>query len=51
MVSYVDGPFYADKSLNEKEQQEELRNRVYEKMKERSKNSNIDVIKYIKKGE
>lgn len=51
MVSYVDGPFYADKSLNEKEQQEELRNRVYETMKERSRNSNIDVIQYIKKGE
>lgn len=50
MVVYVDGPFYANKSLpSEKEQQEDLRNRIYETMVERSKNSNIEIIKYIEK--
>ena len=50
IVSYIDGPFFPDESLSKKEQQENLRNKVYEKMVERSKNSNIEVIKYEKKG-
>ncbi|MBR2786599.1 MAG: 1-acyl-sn-glycerol-3-phosphate acyltransferase [Clostridia bacterium] len=51
IVSYIDGPFYADDRLQTvKEQKEELRNRVYECMVERSKNSNIEVIKYVKNG-
>ncbi len=49
IVSYIDGPFFPDEWLNIKEQQENLRNKVYEKMVERSKNSNIEVIEYIKK--
>lgn len=49
IVSYVDGPFFPDEELNLKEQQENLRNKVYEAMIERSKNSNIEVIKYEKK--
>ena len=49
IVSYVDGPFYKDYTLSPKEAQEKLRNTVYEQMVERSKNSNIEVIKYIKK--
>lgn len=49
IVSYIDGPFFPDEGLNIKEQQENLRNKVYEKMVERSKNSNIEVIEYIKK--
>lgn len=48
IVSYIDGPFFADKSLSTKEQKESLRNQVYECMVERSKNSNIEKIKYIK---
>ena len=49
-VIYVDGPFYINKQLTSpKEQQEELRNRIYEKMKERTKENNIEIIKYIKK--
>jgi len=36
--------------LNLKEQQEDLRNRIYECMLERSKNSNFEMIEY-KKGE
>lgn len=49
IVSYIDGPFFVDNELSYKERKEDLRNRVYNKMVERSKNSNIEVIKYIKK--
>lgn len=49
IVSYIDGPFYPNKELTLKEQQKELRNKIYNCMVERSKNSNIEHIKYIKK--
>ena len=39
IVTYIDGPFYQNKNLKEKEQIEDLRNRIYETMKNRSKNS------------
>ena len=48
MVSYVDGPFFANKDLGKKEQQEDLRNMIYETMVERARNSNVEKIKYIK---
>ena len=49
IVSYIDGPFFPDNGLSIKEQQENLRNKVYDSMVERSKNSNIEVIKYKKR--
>ena len=49
IVSYIDGPFFPSKELTLKEQQRELRNKIYNCMNERSKNSNIEHIKYIKK--
>lgn len=49
IVSYIDGPFFPDEGLNLKEQQENLRNKIYDCMVERSKNSNIEIIKYKKK--
>lgn len=49
IVSYIDGPFFPNKELTLKEQQKELRNKIYNCMDERSKNSNIEHIKYIKK--
>ena len=49
IVIYVDGPFYPDFTLSEKEQQEKLRNEIYECMKERSKLSNFEYYKYIKR--
>ena len=50
MVIYVDGTFYPRKDLEDiKEQQEDLRNQVYNCMVERSKNSNFQYIEYIKK--
>jgi len=49
IVSYIDGPFFRDESLTEKEQIKDLRDRVYNKMKERSLLSDIEYIKYIRK--
>ena len=49
IVMYVDGPFFPNTDLEPKQRQEDLRNRVYESMVRRSKNSNVEYIKYIKK--
>ena len=49
IVTYIDGPFYSNKELPQKQSQKELRDRIYNCMVERSKNSNIEHIKYIKK--
>lgn len=48
MVSYIDGPFYPNSNLSEKEASIELRNAVHEAMVERSLNSNVEEIKYVK---
>ena len=50
LITYIDGPFFVNKELGMKEQQEDLRNSVYERMVERSKESNIKIIEYRKKG-
>ena len=49
IVTYIDGPFFPNTELSKKEQKEELRNKIYDCMVERSKNSNIEYIKYIKR--
>lgn len=49
IVTYIDGPFYADGGLSKKEQKEKLRNQVYEAMVERSKKSNVELVRYVKK--
>ncbi len=46
---WVDGPFFADKEKSKAEQKQELRDKVYKAMEERSKMSNYEYIKYIKK--
>lgn len=51
IVTYVDGPFYPNKELTMKEQKRELHEKVLGSMKEYCKNSNVEVIRYIKKGE
>lgn len=48
MVTYIDGPFFPNNNLPLKEQQQDLRNQIYNIMVERSKNSNIEYIKYVK---
>lgn len=50
MVTYVDGPFYADEKLPPKDRKKELRDRVYNQMKVRAKESNVSVIEYVKRG-
>lgn len=46
IIAYVDGPFYPDESLNKRENEIFLRNCVYNAMKERSAQSDIEYIKY-----
>ena len=48
IVTYIDGPFFPNKNLPKNEQKQDLRNKVYNQMVERSKNSNIEYIKYEK---
>lgn len=50
IVTYVDGPFFADKDKTVAEQRKELRDKVYNAMSKRAENSNAEVIKYVKKG-
>lgn len=50
IVTYVNGPFFPDDECKTmKEKQQNLRDKVYKKMVERGQNSNIEVIKYVKK--
>jgi hypothetical protein len=49
MTLYVDGPFTADASLPKKESVRDLRDRVYNTMCERSRNSTYEHIAYRKK--
>lgn len=46
IITYIDGPFYPDENLSLKDQEEKLRDQVYSAMVERSKNNNVEVIKY-----
>ena len=48
VITYIDGPFFPKDELSLQEQKHDLRNQVYNCMVERSRNSNIEVIKYIK---
>lgn len=49
VVSYIDGPFFPDEECNTmKEKQQNLRDKVYNQMVERSKMSNVEVVKYIR---
>lgn len=47
-ITYLDGPFYPNEKLSVKEQIQDLRDRVYNAMLERSKLSNCEYIKYVK---
>jgi len=51
IVTYIDGPFFADKELSVRKQRTDLRNKVYDAMCERAKNSNFVCIEYIKREE
>ena len=47
IVTYIDGPFYPDKSLPLRKQRKFLRAEVYMAMCERAKKSDVEWIKYI----
>ena len=49
IITYIDGPFYPDESLKFKERQQKLRDKVYECMISRSKESDFEYIKYKKR--
>lgn len=49
MVTYIDGPFFANEGKTDKERQQILRDKVYKQMCERSMMSNIEVIEYKKR--
>ncbi len=49
ITTYIDGPFFPNKNLHTvHEQKQDLRDRVYKCMVERSKNSNFEYIEYKK---
>jgi len=49
ITTYIDGPFFPNTTLCAKDQKEDLRNQIYNCMKDRSKNNNIEYIKYIQR--
>ena len=51
MLTYIDGPFFAEENLSSKEARKALRDAVYEKMCERSKLNTVELIQYIKKSD
>ena len=51
MVTYIEGPFWADEGAAPKDRRRALRDAVYSKMCELAENSDIEVIRYIKKEE
>ena len=56
MATYIDGPFFPETEhdgvkLSPKEQKKQLRDTVYEHMLVLARNSNVEMIKYIKKEE
>ena len=48
-VTYIDGPFYPDNSLPVKQRRKKLRDEVYQTMCRRAENSDMEVIRYIRK--
>lgn len=50
-VTYLDGPFYPDHSLPPRRRAQALRDTIYETMVKRSKESDCEYIRYVKKEE
>lgn len=49
IVTYIDGPFFPDETLPPRQRQRALRDRVYQCMVERSRESNFEYIEYREK--
>lgn len=50
-VTYLDGPFYPDQSLPPRARAQDLRDRIYQTMVQRSKESDCEYIRYRKREE
>lgn len=48
VVTYIDGPFFPDEALPRRAQKTDLRDRVYETMRQRARNSKVRWIRYVK---
>lgn len=48
LVTYLDGPFYPDRTLDRRQQQKKLRDQVYGIMKERAKENTVCLITYVR---
>ena len=48
VITYIDGPFYVDKSLPLKDQERDMRDLVYQTMCERARNSTYEYYEYKK---
>lgn len=46
IIAYIDGPFFAKDGFNIKEKQEDLKTKVYDTMKKRALNNDVEYIKY-----
>lgn len=51
IVTYIDGPFYADEALPVKQQKQMLRDQVYKMMCRRAKENTVERIRYAYKGD
>lgn len=51
IITYIDGPFWADESLKPREARQKLRDQVYQCMVERSRSSDFEYIEYRKREE
>jgi 1-acyl-sn-glycerol-3-phosphate acyltransferase len=49
MITYIDGPFFPPEEGGLREKKKGLRDQVFDRMTELAKNSDVEVIKYIKK--
>lgn len=51
MITYVEGPFFADYTLPPKDRKKDLRDRVYAAMCKNAELNTIELVKYVKKNE
>ena len=49
MITYIDGPFFPPEEVGLREKKKGLRDQIFERMTELAKESDVEVIKYIKK--
>ena len=49
IVTYIDGPFFPNEESSASDKRKELRDLCYNQMVLRSKENNVEIIKYVKK--